>query len=93
MNLSHQKTIAKQKQGLKAISALCPVFGDQQRDENGQFVQIIKSYRIWCFWNDGSWTAETLKSFKHTSKIAKEIRRKINNGHQVYPWPEGDSSG
>ena len=83
----------KRKQGLKLTTALCPVFGSRKRDVDGKLVQIIKSYRVWCFWEDGSWTAETLKSFDQKSKLAKTIRRKIRNGHEVYPWPEGSGPG
>lgn len=42
-------------------ASLCPVYGFRKRDSNGNLTQKVRSYRIWCLWEDGEWTAETVK--------------------------------
>ena len=74
--------MSKIEKKLKFTGPLCPVYGERKL-VNGKWMREIKSYRIWCFWEDGDWTAETLKSFDPKSKIIKDIHRKILHGHEV----------
>ena len=56
---------------------------------NGKHVQLIRSFRVWIHWQDGDWTAETLKSFNAGSELRERAEKMISGGAACHPWPRG----
>ena len=46
-------------------------------------IQEVKTYRIWCRWDDETWTAETVSKLIDEPKFYSEARRKIADGFEV----------
>ena len=70
-------------------SCLCPVWG-KRKAVDGKHVQLIRSFRVWIHWQDGDWTAETLKSFHAGSELRGQVEKMIREGAACHPWPKGD---
>jgi hypothetical protein len=72
------------KMTCKKFGPIMPVWGARK----GQIMQI-KSWRMWIEFQDGAWHAETSKSLNEHQKAI--LKSKIENGSEVWPWPNGNS--